>query len=65
MAHRFAIREETPGMWGVYDIFTGALVITGNQALSGMTLESAAKASLELNKADSSRGDTLGEPRAT
>jgi hypothetical protein len=55
MPDRYAIREEHPGVWTVYDVFTGQPAIVHERTLAGMDIQEADEMSELLNLQDRKR----------
>ncbi len=55
MAGRYAPREEHPGMWTVYDVFTGQPAMVDDRIMVGMDIQDADEMADLLNLLDAQR----------
>ena len=55
MADRYALREDHPGKWTVYDVFTGQPALYDDSILDGMDIQDADEMAEILNLQDALR----------
>ena len=61
MPDRYALREEHPGMWTIYDVFTGQPAMVGDRIMVGMDVQDADEMAELLNIQDTTRRSKAGK----